>query len=200
MIIALAECADEDVQRKKKIKDNVKVSKRDDNLVKGGEEWLMKYFSRSATILPINKIKSETGLACIMDSPEVHMAFEYIEETYLKEAMDVLSDVLCQESGPRTKDVIITVRGSGGGKTRMLEEIRRKVNERYDGVAIAVTFNNLTDYDMIKEKFIINHDHHEVCGEMNIILSIICRLCCIIYGYSFEESVLQMKNIQLLDS
>jgi len=82
----------------------------------------------------------------------------------------------------------------------MLEEIRRKVNERYDGVAIAVTFNNLTDYDMIKEKFIINHDHHEVCGEMNIILSIICRLCCIIYGYSFEESVLRMKNVQLLYS
>ena len=81
------------LQRKKKIKDNVKVSKGDDNLVKSGEKWLMKYFSRSATILPINKIKNETGLACIMDSPEVHMAFEYIEDTYLKEAMDLLSDV-----------------------------------------------------------------------------------------------------------
>jgi hypothetical protein len=128
------------------------------------------------------------------------MAIEYIEDTYLKEAMEVLSDVLFQESGPRIKNVIMTVRGSGGGKTRMLEEIRRKVNERYDGVAIAVTFNNLTDYNSIKERFIINHHHHHDCGAFNLILSIICRLCCIIYGYSFEESVLRMKNLQFLDS
>jgi hypothetical protein len=71
-------------------------------VVKGGEEWLLlKYFPSSA-ILPINKIKSETGLACIIDSPEVHMAIEYIEETYFKEeGMEVLSDVLC--SKPRNK-------------------------------------------------------------------------------------------------
>jgi hypothetical protein len=38
-------------------------------VVNGGEEWLLlKYFPSSA-ILPINKIKSETGLACIIDSP-----------------------------------------------------------------------------------------------------------------------------------
>jgi hypothetical protein len=72
----------------------------------------------------------------------------------------------------------------------MLEEMRRKVNERYDDIAIAVTFNSLTDYNSIKEKFIINqyhhhhhhHHHYQDCGAFNIILSIICRLCCIIYG------------------
>ena len=149
----------------------------------------------SSALLPIDKIKSETGLACIMDSPEVHMAIEYIEEAYLQRAMEKLSKVLCQGSGPRTKDVIMIVRGSGGGKTRMLEEMRRKVNNRCDGLVFAVTFNNLTEHCSMEERF-INQD----CGDLNIILSIICRLCCVVYGYSFEESVLRMKNRQLLDS
>lgn len=147
--------------------------------------------------MPIDEIKSKTGLACIMDSPEVHMAIEYIEESYVMEAMDELSEVLRQGSGPRIKDVIITVRGSGGGKTRMLEEIRRRMNKRPDTVVIAVTFNNLTDYNSSIEERFINQD----CGgAFNIMLSIICRLCCVVYGYSFEESLLRMKSLQLFDS
>lgn len=64
----------EKLRNKKKIVGNARISK-------GGEEWVLDYFP-SSVILPIDKIKSETGLACIMDSSEEHMAIEFIEETY----------------------------------------------------------------------------------------------------------------------
>ena len=54
------------------VKGGDRAVKGEERAVKGDEEWLLKYFPSSA-LLPIDKIKSETGLACIMDSPEVHI-------------------------------------------------------------------------------------------------------------------------------
>jgi hypothetical protein len=58
----------------------------------------------------------------------------------------------------------------------MLEELRRETNDRENAVAIGVTFNNNTGYDTKREKFV----NVEGTG-VNIMLSIICRICCVIY-------------------
>ena len=82
--------------------DNGKVSKRGNRLVKEGNRLVkegdrlvkgmaVELFPKQFDILPIDKIKTTTRLACITDSPEVRMAIEYIEETYFKDAMDLYS-------------------------------------------------------------------------------------------------------------
>ena len=83
-------------------------------------------------------------------------------------AIDSLDEVLKQEPDSRFKNLIATVRGSGGGKTRMLEELRRATNRRDDAVAIGVTFSL---YEKRLEAFL-----GEKNGEINIILSIIARI------------------------
>jgi uridine kinase len=62
-----------------------------------------------------------------------------LERHYFDTAIKSLDEVLKQEPDNRFKDLIVTVRGSGGGKTRMLEELRRATNCRNNAVAIGVT-------------------------------------------------------------
>ena len=97
-------------------------------------------------------------------------------------ALKSLDEVLKQEPDNRSKNLIATVRGSGGGKTRMLEELRRATNRRNDAVAIGLTFNNNTGYDKIEERGlnIKGYVNDDKIG-LNIILSIICRICCVFY-------------------
>ncbi len=61
-----------------------------------------------------------------------------------KATTDIIK-VFNQEPGSRTKAIICTVRGQGGGKTRALEEIRREfVNNHHDVLTMAITFNHHT--------------------------------------------------------
>lgn len=57
----------------------------------------------------------------------------------------------------------------------MLEELRRSSNLREDAVAIAVTFNNRTDYEIDDETFIKHGPIAE--RSIDIIRSIMCRIC-----------------------
>ena len=101
-----------------------------------------------------------------------------LKRAYLDTDIKSLDEVLTQQPSARLKDLIATVRGSGGDKTRMLEELRRATNRRDDAVAIRVTFNCNSLYRKRFETFL-----EEKSGDINIILSIIFRISCTIYGY-----------------
>ena len=72
----------------------------------------------------------------------------------------------------------------------MLEELRRETNRRDDAVAIGVTFNCNSLYEKRDEAFL-----GEKNGDINIILSIIARISCIVYSIPFEDSFDLMKQI-----
>ena len=150
-------------------------------------DWVQKHFKdRIAVIVSIDDMKSDTGLPCIINKPHITMDHPYLEGQYLDTAIKSLDEVLKQEPDSRSKDLIATVRGSGGGKTRMLEELRRATNRRNDAVAIGVTFNNNTLYDKVEEDFIKDERRG-----LNIILSIICRICCVVYNDPKKEILKQ---------
>jgi hypothetical protein len=119
-----------------------------------------------------------------MNTPDITMDHPYLERHYFDNAIKSLDEVLKQEPDNRFKDLIVTVRGRGGGKTRMLEELRRATNCRNNAVAIGVTFNGNSLYEKRYEAFL-----GEKNGDINIILSIIVRISCTIYGLSFSESL-----------
>ena len=148
----------------------------------------MQQHFKDRVIVSIEDIKSHTGIPCIINRPHVTMHHPYLETDYLDTAINSLDEVLKQEPDNRFKDLIATVRGSGGGKTRMLEELRRATNRRDDAVAIGVTFNNNTIYDKNREKFV--HEEDEGTG-LNIILSIICRICYVVYHDPKKEVLKQ---------
>ena len=71
----------------------------------------------------------------------------------------------------------------------MLEELRRATNRRDDAVAIGLTFNNNMGYNKIEEAY-INDDKRGV----NIILSIICRICCVVYHDPVKDILKQSRK------
>ena len=148
-------------------------------------DWVQYHF-KDRVVVSIEDIKADTGIPCIINRPHITMHHPYLEKEFLDAAIESLDEVLKQEPDNRSKDLIATVRGSGGGKTRMLEELRRATNDRDDAVAIGVTFNNNTGYDRIEEEY-INDDKKG----LNIILSIICRICCVVYDDPVKEILKQ---------
>ena len=151
--------------------------------------WVKHHF-KDYKISSFDSIKSSTGQPCIINDPSITMNHQYLERLYLDTAIDSLGEVLRQRPSTRLKKLIATVRGSGGGKTRMLEELRRATNRRDDAVAIGVTFNCNSLYEKSDEAFLGQKN-----GDINIILSIIARISCIVYGISFEDSLDLMKQI-----
>ena len=148
--------------------------------------WVHHHF-KDCKISSFDSIKSRTGMPCIINNPNITMGHPYLERHYLDTAIDSLECVLRQPPSTRFKNLIATARGSGGGKTRMLEEMRRKTNDRDDAVAIGVSFSN---YDKRHEAFV-----EEKYGDINIILSIILRISCIVYGLSLSDSLRFMSRI-----
>ena len=55
-------------------------------------------------------------------------------------------------------------------------------------MAIAITFNNLTPYDKIKEQFTADHG-------LNIVLSIMCRIIAVVYDKDIFEVIVRMKTL-----
>ena len=67
------------------------------------------------------------------------------------------------------------MRRSSDEKSCILEERKKATNRRDDEVAIGVTLNNNTEYEKIDDEYI-----QDVISRMKIILSIICRISCLI--------------------
>ena len=135
----------------------------------------------------IVEMKSLTGCGCIIDVPHSTMKQPYLGEEYLDDAMEIVKENLKEPPGTRSKPVIMTVGGTGGGKTRTFEEIRRKVNEDDGLLAIAITFNNLTPYAADTESFTKD-------GGLYILLSIMCRIVAVVYEVRSPTEFLDLKS------
>jgi hypothetical protein len=64
----------------------------------------------------------------------------------VQENVDMILKISKKGRGSRLKPVIGILRGSGGGKTMMLEELHRNLCIKDDVLSLAITFNNKTSY------------------------------------------------------
>ena len=151
-------------------------------------DWVQYHF-KDRVVVSIEDLKSNTGLPCLINEPHITMHQPFLEKEYLDTALKSLDEVLHERPSTRFKHLIATVRGSGGGKTRMIEELRRATNRRDDAIAIGITFTGLTDYNKSYEEYIKDEKRG-----LNIILSIICRICCVVYQDPAKDVLKQSQN------
>lgn len=98
-------------------------------------------------------------------------------------SMGKIDYALNQDPSPKSKPVLATVKGVGGGKTRFCEESRQALNARDDTLAIGITFNNLTPYSTEVEMFIADNDFLK----LNMMLSVMSRIAMVVYEKPFDE-------------
>ena len=90
--------------------------------------------------------------------------------------------------GCRWKPVLLCVRGSGGGKTRLLEELRRNLYVDPAVIPIAITFSNNTpfnDGDSMLVKTGSKYPH--ILSSQFVSLPIIARMARVFYGMPLEQ-------------
>lgn len=157
-------------------------------------EWIDRFFQSvlNCEVSSIPEIKSVRGKSCIMDNPSENMAHRYIGGT-LPKCVALVDDALSREPGPRMKPLVATVKGVGGGKTRLLEEIRGVFNGRNDSIALSVTFNNNMDYMATLEHFTRD-------STLNFIFSIMIRYVALVYEMEFDQVRKRMlEEVDYLD-
>ena len=103
--------------------------------------------------LRLDDIKAAQGKSCIIDNPDETMANTYLDQESLKANVKNITYALNKKPNSRSKPLLATVMGSGGGKTRLLEECRRILNEKNNTLVISVTFNNDIAYSWKDENF-----------------------------------------------
>jgi hypothetical protein len=89
--------------------------------------------------------------------------------------------------------IILRVRGIGGGKTRLCEEVRRSVNIETSSIAVAITFNNNTSYIKNQEMYIKD----PLFFSLNIMLSIIRRTVRVVHSVDIHSII--RRNIGSLE-
>ena len=89
-------------------------------------------------------LDTEKDTGCIIDSPWITMANPMIGFDVQAAADQVLA-VAAMPAGVRGKPAIVVARGMGGGKTRVLESVRRLLLHRDGVMPLALTFNGHTD-------------------------------------------------------
>jgi hypothetical protein len=97
-----------------------------------------------------------------------------------------INDVLKIDPDARMKPLLATVKGSGGGKTRLLEETRRALNKREDTLAIGVTFNSNTTYS-VGENRISETDTLPL--HFDAVLSVMTRIVAVLYQEPFDDVI-----------
>ena len=148
--------------------------------------WISMLF-KDLNVRPINDIKSTEGVACIIDDPVITMINPYIDEKVLQTALGQISSILKIIPSKRAKPLGMIVRGAGGGKTRLLEEIRRAENRIESHLAVAVTFNNNSPYNVDAESFTTNKS-------FNIMLSMMFRIISVVYDISRRDAELRIGS------
>jgi hypothetical protein len=127
-----------------------------------------------------------------MNKPEVNLANKYLGN-HFQECLTTLEVALAREPDTREKPLVATVRGTGGGKTRLLEEIRLAKNKERNCVVLSITFNNKTLLPFGGESFTST-------VELNVVLSMLARITATTYDLPLEEIIqLIESNIGTLD-
>ena len=121
-----------------------------------------------------------------------HPLFNFNIDTGLQ----LVENALLQTPSSRWKPVVCTVRGTGGGKTRALEELRIALNKRNGCVAVAVTFNKNT---------MLHIDETSGNKERALVKAVISRLASTLYSIELTDCIpilngvpIEIKTEQLL--
>jgi hypothetical protein len=133
----------------------------------------------------VASMKSLTGQPCIINVNEATMGHEYINTSSLAESLGEINGAIDRPASYRFKPVVMVVLGSGGGKTRLLEECRRALNQDDCTLAIAITNNAHSCYDVDSEIFVPGDKNLP----LNFALSVLLRVMCVVYKYDFEQSM-----------
>ena len=131
-------------------------------------------------------ICSPNDVNCLMYDPRTTMANALIGVD-LDSIMDKIHSVKQMPIDPRGKPMLVTVRGTGGGKSRLFEEIRRKLLLQKDIFTMAITFNGFTSYDAVE------FEPHGLTdtdkANRSAALSILCRMMGVFYGMRLNKAV-----------
>lgn len=153
--------------------------------------WLNKLFDEflKDKIKSVSSLKLATGSSCIINDPEFTMQNEYLGD-HLEVCLETVKKVLMIPPSTRLKPLVVTVRGMGGGKTRLLEELRAATNLAPNTLALSITFNNKMSYSAQDEQFFIGSHMLRV----NILLSILLRFAATVYDVSYSDFRIHMNT------
>jgi hypothetical protein len=148
-------------------------------------QWVQSVL-RDLSSIPLEDIKDPNRVnSCLIYDMNSSMSHEYIDsEGTFAETIEDINDVLRTSPDPRKKPLLATVKGSGGGKTRLFEEIRRNLNKLNDTIAIGVTFNSGTPYSL--EENNINPDE-PLPVDIDATLSVMTRIAAVVYKEPWRE-------------
>lgn len=170
-----------------------KFAKRLESIIGGRSPQTIYTSSKECRI--VDNSHPDTG--CIMVHAHIHMANPLIDFD-LENSLDLIQAVCEEPSHPRSKPVIATVRGIGGGKTRCFEEIRRSLLIDDEVLPIAITFNCNSEINLSLERWYEGDNE-----SLNFALSIIARMFYAIYGLAFGSFIELLKlmktHIPLVD-
>ena len=119
---------------------------------------------------------------CIINSPESTMT-NPILGTDTTSMIQKVKECAAISPGDHTKPLLVCVRGTGGGKTRLFEELRRNLYLEPDVLPIAITFNGDTSYDGIE--YLMNKNEKDLQNDKakkHAAMSIIARIARVFYG------------------
>jgi hypothetical protein len=122
----------------------------------------------------------------IITSPSKALKHPYFGDEFLQKAISTIDYSLAKSPCPRSKPLLATMRGVGGGKTRFFEEIGKHLRTRPETLTISVTFNGITNWK--PDEIIHSND-----PELVFALGIIARSASAFYRIPFTESVGRMK-------
>lgn len=119
----------------------------------------------------------------VINKPSLRLADDRpLITTRIKDQENIILNSLNATPDERCKPLIVITKGKGGGKTRIIEEIKNIMNAKDDCLAIAVTFNHLTE---------INPSIDIFRGEdpmLSFALSIITRTISSVYKISHQSA------------
>jgi hypothetical protein len=114
------------------------------------------------------------------------MGPEYINNYSLAKNLQDLNEAIDGPADYRDKPWMVVVVGSGGGKTRLLEEYRQALNQDDSTLVIAITNNVPSEYDSAQDIFVPGDDNIA----LNFALSVLSRVvsCTIMISKNLETS------------
>jgi hypothetical protein len=93
-------------------------------------------------------------LTNLIDNPESTMVHKLIDIN-LDDVINILDSTSVMTPDSRKKPVIGLIKGVGSGKTRLLEELRRKVIlQNNNTLVLAITYNHFSKPGKIEEKLL----------------------------------------------
>jgi hypothetical protein len=135
---------------------------------------------------------NESDVTCIINMPDITLNHQLIDVN-LEEVIGVLNKVSRIRPSPREKPVIGLIKGVGSGKTRLLEEIRRKIIVENENILVlAITYNHFMTLLNV-ENFL--EESSNLQSETVYALGILVRLAISFFGLKQKEAENSFQEI-----